>query len=85
MATPTLEDFKQLGMRDRRQPCKIAEAVKGLTPGERKSVLEAIGSDSEEVRRGALLWLSNAPRNIRVSKAALQSHRMETCKCHPLR
>ena len=84
MATPTLEDFKQLGRRDKRQPCKIAEAVAGLTPGERKSVLEAVGSSSDDVRRGALLWLSRPPRNVRISNAALQSHRTERCKCHPL-
>ena len=83
MATPTLEEMKQLGRRDRRGACKVAEAIKNLTAPERTLVLDSVASDDEEVRRGVLIWLGQ--RNITLSAPAIGNHRTRVCKCNPLR
>lgn len=80
MATPTLESLAQLGKREQRKPCKIGEAVSGLTAAERRVILQALDSDDEDVRRGGLRWLVQE-RNIEISTAALGSHRRGRCSC----
>lgn len=76
-----LSEFKTLGRRDQRRPCKVAEALKNVPDKERKRVLAALEHSDDEIRRGVKLWL--AERDIAPpSVAALGHHRSKACRCH---
>ena len=84
MAVPTLAEFERLGRRDQRKPCKVAVAVESLSAKEREVVLQAIVSDLDDVRRGALAWLRAEPRNIELTTGSISAHKTGRCKCQPL-
>ena len=87
MAVPDLAEFERLGQvgrRDYRKPCKVAQAVEGLSAKERAVVLKGIVHESEDVRRGVKAWLAMEPRNVTLSVSSVRSHTQGTCKCNPL-
>jgi len=80
-AQPDLAEFKQLGRRQQRKPCTVAEAVARIPSEHQARVLAALEHDDEDIRRGAKRWMEN--RKVEPPNAtALAHHRRKTCACH---
>lgn len=80
-AQPDLSEFKRLGVKTQRKPCRVAEIVATMPDLDRPRLLAAFESDDEEVRRGAKRWLANReidPPN----DSAIASHRRKGCHCY---
>lgn len=81
MPDPDLTDFKTMGRREQRKPCKVAAAIESVEVKDQARVLAALEHDDDEIRRGVRLWLQErgiAPPSV----AALNHHRAKGCRCH---
>lgn len=80
-AADPLDEFKTLGKRDNRPPCKVAVALEQVEKKDRDRVRAALEHVDEDIRRGVKLWLQE--REITPpSSAALTHHRARDCRCH---
>ena len=75
-----LAEFKELGRRNQRKPCGVAEAA-AQAGKDGPRVLAAFESDDADIRRGAKRWLKN--REVEPpNDSAISHHRSERCACH---